>query len=145
MAFNAGDTTTGAQALTIEMDLLKNDTFATICTNSFTEALNYSTETWADLCSDGFSSSATTGIDLEYSGEAVIRKGEATMDLVKLRYDIGAVNNIPMRISNTFFGEQMEVNVSVTSLEVTFESQALIKVSFTFKPFQGAPIVTPLP
>lgn len=145
MPFNTGDTATGAQAIKIEMDLLKNDSFEVICANSFSEALNYGTETWYDFCSNGFSSSATTSIDLEFSGEAVVRFDEATMTLTKLRFDIGAVNNIPMRITDTFVEQVYEINVSMTSFERTLLPNELMKISFTFKPFQGAPVVTALP
>ena len=142
MAFNKGDTATAAQSVKLELDLLKDDNFQVVCVNSLSEALNYTTETWNDFCSNGFSSSAVTGIDPEWSAEMVLRYEETSVELTKLRYNIAAINNVPMRITNTLLNEVVEVNVSITSFELTYVAAELQKASFTIKPFQGAPVVT---
>lgn len=144
MAFNEFDTATGAQSITFEMDILKNGTYEVLCVNSLSETLNYSTETWFDFCSDGFSSSAVSAMDPEWSADMVLRYGTASVELAKNRYSLGAVNNIPMRITNTLLDETVEVNVSITSFDLTYVAEELQKASFTIKPFQGAPKVTPI-
>ncbi|MFV0395558.1 MAG: hypothetical protein ACK5LC_14430 [Coprobacillaceae bacterium] len=146
MAFNSGDTATAAQSIKLELDLLKDGNFEVVCVNSLSEALNYSTETWYDFCSNGFSSSAVTSIDPEWSSEMVLRYEESSVELAKLRYNIGSINNVPMRITNTLLNEVLEVPVSITSFELTYVAEELQKASFALKPFKGAPVVTtPIP
>lgn len=146
MAFGLNDTATAAQSITFELDILKDDNFIEVCVNSLSEALNYNTETWYDICSGGFSSSATTAIDLEWSSEMVTRFGTASAQLLKQRFDLGAINNIPMRIKNTLLDEQLEINVSLTSMDMDLVAEELQKSSFTIKPFAGAPVITsPIP
>lgn len=142
MAFNEFDTATGAQSITFEMDILKNGTYEVMCVNSLSEALNYSTETWFDFCSDGFSSSAVSAMDPEWSAEMILRYETTSVELAKMRYSLGAVNNIPMRITNTLLDEIVEVNVSITSFDLTYVAEEFQKASFAIKPFQGAPKVT---
>lgn len=144
MAFNDGDTATGAQAIKFELDITKAGAYEVICVNDLSEALNYSSETWTDFCSGGFTSTALTGIDPEYSAEAVIRKGASIADLAAKRYTIADLNNMPMRITNELLGEVLEVNVSITDWETTYVGDELIKASFTLKPFSGKPTLTPI-
>lgn len=137
MAFNTGDTATGATAITIEMDLEKLGTpeaLKGLCTNNINEALNYMTENWSDLCNGGVTSTALVGIDPAYSGDMVIKKDELSMDIAKLRYDIVAMSNIPIKITNSFYDEVLEANVTFTKFDTTFEGNAIIKVAFEFKP-----------
>lgn len=144
MAFNTGDTATGAQAITFKLDILKNGTLTPICINGLSEALNYTVETWYDFCSNGFSSSAVTAIDLEWSGDGVVRYDSPQADLIKRRYNIGDINNIPMEVTNTLLDEVVTVNVSLTSLNITATAAELIKFDFALKPFEGSPVVTPI-
>lgn len=53
-----------------------------------------------------------------------------------------AWNNVPMRITNTFIKQQVTVPITVTDFEFTLEAESLQQVSFTMKPFSGAPVVT---
>lgn len=144
MAFNKGDTATAAQTVTFSLDLLKDGNMEVVCVNSLSEALNYNTETWTDFCSNGFSSTATTGIDLEWSAEMILRYGESSAELTKLRYNIQDMNNIPMEVQNTLLNEKVKVNVSITSFDLDLVSDELQKASFNVKPFQGAPTVEPI-
>ena len=143
--FEDGDVATAGQALTVELDLARDNDYVAMCFTSFSEALNYVTESWADLCSGGALNSVPTGIDPEWSGDLVIRKGQGSYALVKQRYDIDQMYNIPMRITNTFLNEEITAKVAVTSLEVTFESQALIKCSCTCKLSEGNVEVAEIP
>lgn len=144
IVFQDGDTATGAQAITFEMDIAKNGEYEVICVNDLSESLNYNVETWTDFCSGGFSSSATTGIDPEWSAEAVIRSGRSIEALAKKRYEIAETTNIPMRITNALLGEILEANVSITSWETNYKSDEIIKASFSIKLFEGKPTVKPL-
>lgn len=145
MAFNykKGDTATGSQAVTFELDLKGGGEgdYEPVCVNSLSESLSYNVETWSDLCSKGFSSTAIVGMDPEWSAEMVIRYNHTSMELAKRRYDVNKMNNIPMRITNTFLNEIMTINVSISSFEMTVEASSLLKASFTIKPFEGAPVV----
>ena len=144
MAFNNGDTATAAQAITFAMDFSKSTpaVYTTVCVNSLSEDLGLQTESWADFCSNGFMSTATTGYDITWSGEAVVRYGEPTYDWARydVRYDLASLNNVPMKITNTLLGETVTVNVAVTSFSMTYVSNELIKFSFEIKPFSGAPV-----
>ena len=142
MPFNTGDTATGAQAIKFELDIRKDGNFHEMCVNTLSESLNYNVETWTDFCSKGFSSSAMTGLDPEYSAEMIIRYDRSSADLAKIRYDMHAVNNIPMRITNELLNEIVEVNVTITSWNTNYVAEELIKADFTIKPFEGAPTVT---
>ena len=144
MPFNNGDTATGAQAIKFELDILKDGNFQEMCVNTLSESLNYNVETWTDFCSGGFTSSALTGIDPEYSAEMIIRKGRTSAELAKRRYNIADVNNVPMRITNELLEEVVEVNVAITSWETTYAGDELIKASFTIKPFEDAPVISQL-
>lgn len=134
--FNDGDYATAAQAVEVKLDLkkLEDPNFEILCVNSFTENLNYLTENWADFCNAGTTSTAMVGIDPEYSGEFIIKYNELTANVTKIRHDIQAVNNIPVQITNTLLDEQLDFKGSFSSFEVTMESNALIKASFSIKP-----------
>lgn len=144
MAFNKGDTATAAQSVEIKLDILKDGNMEAVCVNSLSEALNYNTETWTDFCSKGFSSTATTGIDLEWSAEMTLRYAETSVELAKLRHQINSLNNIPMELTNTLLNEKLTINVSLTSFDLDLVSDELQKASFNIKPFQGAPLVEPI-
>lgn len=137
MPFNTGDTATGATALKIEIDLEKLGTpeaYKGLCVNAISEALNYMVENWADLCNGGVTSTALVGIDPTYSGDMVMKKDETSMDIAKLRFDITAMSNIPVKITNEFYNEVLEFNATFTKFDTTLEANALIKTSFEFKP-----------
>jgi len=144
MAFNTGDTATAAQAITFAMDFTKAvvPLYTTICVNNLSEDLGYQTETWSDFCSAGASSTATTGFDISWSGEAVIRYSEPTWDWARydIRYDLAKLNNIPMQITNTLLEETITAFVSITSFSITMVSTEVMKFSFEIKPFKGLPV-----
>lgn len=142
MGFNTGDVSIAANAITVEFDLDKDNNFHVACLNNFSEALNYVTETWTDFCSDGFSSSAMTGLDPEWSGEMMLKFKEFSSDLTKKRYNVQELNNIPMRITNKLLEQVVTVQVAFTSFEMTMVAEELLKISFAVKPFSGAPIVS---
>lgn len=141
MPFNTGDVSIAANAITVELDLEKDGNYQVACVNTFSEALNYNSEEWYDFCSKGFSSNAVTGMSPEWSGEMVIRFGEFSSDFAKKRYDITAINNVPMRITNALLEEVVMINVSLTDFSMDMVAEELLKASFTVKPFQGAPVV----
>lgn len=144
MAFIAGDTATAAQAITFAIDFTKNaiPAYTTVCVNSLSEDLGYQTETWSDFCSGGSTSTATTGFDITWSGEATVRFEEPTYDWARydVRYDLSKLNNLPMKITNTLLDETVTTTVSITSFNITYVSNEIIKFSFEMKPFAGKPV-----
>lgn len=143
--WNNGDTASASTSVTLELDAFKDGNFHVFCVNNMTETISVIVESWQDFCSNGFQSNAITGMELEWSAEMILRYGSTSLDFVKMRYDaLTAWNNVPMRITNTFAEQQMEVAVTVTDFEYTLEAETLQKVSFTLKPFSGAPVVRDL-
>ena len=140
-----GDTASASKAVTLELDAFKDGNWHVFCVNSMTETLSVIVESWQDFCSNGFQSNAITGMELEWSAEMILRYGSSSLDFIKLRYEaMTAWNNVPMRITNTFTEQQVEVAVTVTDFEFTLEAETLQKVSFTLKPFSGVPVVKDL-
>lgn len=140
-----GDTASASKSVTLELDAFKDGNWHVFCVNNLTESLSTIVESWQDFCSDGFQSNAITGIELEWASEMILRYGSKSIEFIKLRYDaVTAWNNVPMRITNTFMEQQAEVAVTVTDFEFNLEAETLQKVSFTLKPFSGAPVVRDL-
>lgn len=146
--WNVGDAGTAAQAVTFELNIEKTgneEGYQVFCVNNLDESLNYENETVWDFCSDVFSSTSTTGIDMEWSSEMVLRYGTSSTALAAKRFDLQAMNNIPMRITNTLTGEKIEAQVSITDWSTTMTANELMKAEFTVKPFFGGVTRTVLP
>lgn len=145
MGFNTGDTSIAAKAVKLEIDFSRTGEYVPVCCNALSEALNYTVESWSDFCSDGFMSNAVTGIDVAWSGDAIVRYGTATAEMVKNRYKVEEMNGVPVRITNTLLDETIDVKVAVTSLNLTMTAGELIKFDFELKPASGAPIQKAFP
>lgn len=142
MAFNTGDTATGAQGLIFEMDVLRNGTWSRFCMSGVTENLNPQSTTWQDICSMT-TNTALTGIDPEWSGEIVVRYDSAVGEFLKRRYDgLENLQNIPVRITNLLLDERIQFLGMLSELEITGEGAELITASFTLKVFNGQPVPT---
>ena len=141
--WNDGDTASASTSVTLELDIFKDGNWHVFCVNNLSETLSLNVETWQDFCSNGFSSNAITGMELEWSSDMILKYGSSSLEFVKMRYDaMTSWNNVPMRITNTFIKQQVTVPITVTDFEFTLEAESLQQVSFTMKPFSGAPTVT---
>lgn len=142
MPFNTGDVSIAANAITVEFDLEKDGNYRVACVNTFDEAMNYTSEEWYDFCNGGVSSNATTGMSPEWSGEMMVRYDELSTDLIRNRFDVQAINGIPMRIVDKMTKEVILADVAFTDLSRSLVAEELMKLSFTVKP-SGKPIQLP--
>ena len=145
--FNSNDTSTGSQALTVEINLIKdNIEFEILCMNALSEALNLVVSSQSDFCSGGNTSNSVTGMDRTWSGDIVVRYETPSWKLAKSSFadDISNFNNIPMRITNIFTEEITTFNATITKLDITQEATNYIMLSLEFKIFVGKPVVTPI-
>jgi hypothetical protein len=148
MAFGelkTGDTAIAAKALKFEIDIAKDETFAVMCVNGLDESVSYTTESWTDLCNGGLASTSVTGAEISWSAEAMLTKDGVAAQICNNRYAIEKMNGIPVKITNILLDEQITMEVSITTLTITQQAAALMKISFEFKPSKGMPTKVKIP
>lgn len=144
--FATGSTGTVAQSYVIEADFDKTETpvWSEICLTDYKENPNVQTETFTEICKNGFTTTMIKGYDPEFSFDALIRKDTPLAIALMNRYDTFAISDIPFRITNTLMGEQLLTDLTFTSFDLGGSAGDFLKVSLKGKPFGGKPTIVPL-
>lgn len=144
--FESGATATVAQSYVIEADFEKTSPPAWIemCLTNYKENPNIQTETFEEICKNGFSTTLLKGYDPEFDFEGLVRKDSPIATMLKNRYTPNLIMDIPFRITNTLLEEQLQTSLTITSFDIGGASSDYLKVSFKGKPFSGEPIIVPL-